>query len=185
MRATADLRRRILNRTARIAVIGQGYVGLSLACAVAEAGFRVTGVDVDARRVAALGEGRPAVAGVDEKTVRQAFTSGLLDFTTSIEVVGQSHLVFVCVPTPLHDGTPDLSYINARAPTSRRTCCRARSSRSSPRPTRGPRTRSCDRSWRHPGSPPDVTSCWRTRRSASIPGTPSSRSARSRAWSAG
>jgi UDP-N-acetyl-D-glucosamine dehydrogenase len=111
MRATADLRRRILNRTARIAVIGQGYVGLSLACAVAEAGFRVTGVDVDARRVAALGEGRPAVAGVDEKTVRQAFSSGLLDFTTSIDVVGQSHLVFVCVPTPLHDGTPDLSYI--------------------------------------------------------------------------
>jgi UDP-N-acetyl-D-glucosamine dehydrogenase len=111
MRATADLRRRILNRTARIAVIGQGYVGLSLACAAAEAGFPVTGVDIDPRRIAALAHGQPVVAGVDEQTVRTAFASGRLDFATSADVVADSQLVFVCVPTPLHDGTPDLSYV--------------------------------------------------------------------------
>ena len=89
MRATADLRRRILNRTARIAVIGQGYVGLSLACAAADAGFRVTGVDVDARRIEALAEGQAVVAGVDEQTMTAAFASGRLDFTTSAEVVAR------------------------------------------------------------------------------------------------
>ncbi len=60
MRGTADLRRRILNRTARIAVIGQGYVGLSLACAAADAGFSVTGVDTDPVRVKALADGQPS-----------------------------------------------------------------------------------------------------------------------------
>jgi UDP-N-acetyl-D-glucosamine dehydrogenase len=112
MRATADLRRRILNRSAHIAVLGQGYVGLSLACAAAEAGYRVTGIDVDARRVAALSEGESVVGGVDDETWRSAFATGRLAFSTSAETVSESHLVFVCVPTPLLDGTPDLSYID-------------------------------------------------------------------------
>jgi UDP-N-acetyl-D-glucosamine dehydrogenase len=111
MRATADLRRGILNRTARVAVVGQGYVGLSLACAAAEAGFRVTGIDVDARRVAGLSAGEPVVAGVDESTCRSAYDGGRLDFTTSAEPVADSRLVFICVPTPLRDATPDLSFI--------------------------------------------------------------------------
>ena len=87
MRATADLRRRILNRTARVAVVGQGYVGLSLACAAADAGFCVTGIDVDARRVAALAGGR---AGRRRRRragrSASAFASGRLDFSTSAEV---------------------------------------------------------------------------------------------------
>ena len=63
MRATADLRRRILNRTARVAVVGQGYVGLSLACAAAEAGFCVTGHRRRCPSRRGLGEGRQVVAG--------------------------------------------------------------------------------------------------------------------------
>jgi UDP-N-acetyl-D-glucosamine dehydrogenase len=113
MRATADLRRRILNRRGRVTVVGQGYVGLSLACAAADAGFDVTGVDVDARRVAMLANGLPAVAGVDEQIVRSAFATGRLAFSTSFESAAQSNLLFVCVPTPLHDGSPDLSHIDA------------------------------------------------------------------------
>ena len=111
MRATAELRRRILNRTARIVVIGQGYVGLSLACAAADAGFPVTGVDVDPNRIAELSEGRAVVAGVDEDALKRAFASELLRFSTAADAVADSHLVFVCVPTPLRDGTPDLTYI--------------------------------------------------------------------------
>ncbi len=110
MRGTADLRRRILNRTARIAVIGQGYVGLSLTCAAAEAGFAVTGIDTDAVRVKELAEGQP-VAGVDEQVMRAALLTDRVTFSTSAEAVAQSHLVFICVPTPLRDGTPDLSHI--------------------------------------------------------------------------
>ncbi len=112
MRATADLRRGILNRTARVAVVGQGYVGLSLACAAAEAGFRVTGIDVDARRIAGLAAGEPVVAGVDEMACRSAHDSGRLDFSTSAEPIAESRLVFICVPTPLRDATPDLSFID-------------------------------------------------------------------------
>ena len=112
MRATADLRRGILNRTARVAVVGQGYVGLSLACAAAEAGFRVTGIDVDARRIAGLAAGEPVVAGVDELTCRSAQDGGRLDFSTSAEPIAESRLVFICVPTPLRDATPDLSFID-------------------------------------------------------------------------
>ena len=111
MRTTADLRRRILNRTARIVVIGQGYVGVSLACVAAEAGFSVTGVDVDARRVAELTEGRMVIAGVDEGLARSALATGRLAFGASAEAVAEAHLVFVCVPTPLHDGTPDLTFV--------------------------------------------------------------------------
>jgi UDP-N-acetyl-D-glucosamine dehydrogenase len=113
MRGTAELRRRILNRTARITVIGQGYVGLSLACAAADAGFHVTGVDVDPQRIADLAEGRAAVAGVDEAAVTRAFASDLLRFSTSADPVTESHLIFVCVPTPLRDGTPDLTHIES------------------------------------------------------------------------
>jgi UDP-N-acetyl-D-glucosamine dehydrogenase len=92
-------------------VIGQGYVGVSLACVAAEAGFTVTGVDVESHRVAELSEGRMVVAGVDASLARSAFATGRLTFSTSAEAVAQSHLVFICVPTPLHDGTPDLSYV--------------------------------------------------------------------------
>jgi UDP-N-acetyl-D-glucosamine dehydrogenase len=111
MRATAELRRHILNRTARIAVIGQGYVGLSLACAAADNGFLVTGIDVDGRRIEDLSAGRVVVAGVNEDVATRAFASELLRFSTSVDAVADSHLVFVCVPTPLRDGTPDLTYI--------------------------------------------------------------------------
>ena len=112
MRGTADLRRRILNRTARIAVIGQGYVGLSLACAAADAGFSVTGIDTDAVRVKELADGQPVVAGVDEQVMRAALLTDRVTFSTSATAVAESHLVFVCVPTPLRDGTPDLSHID-------------------------------------------------------------------------
>jgi UDP-N-acetyl-D-glucosamine dehydrogenase len=112
MRATADLRRRILNRTAHVIVVGQGYVGLSLACAAAEAGFAVTGVDIDPQRVAELAEGHPVVAGVDEQVVRSAFETGRLSFSTSADAIAVGHLVFVCVPTPLRDGAPDLSFVD-------------------------------------------------------------------------
>jgi nucleotide sugar dehydrogenase len=112
MRGTADLRRRILNRTARIAVVGQGYVGLSLACAAAEAGFRVTGIDIDARRVGNLAGGLAVVPGVDPEVFRSAFATGRLAFATSADAVADSGLVFICVPTPLRDGTPDLSWVD-------------------------------------------------------------------------
>ena len=70
-----------LARDARVAVVGQGYVGLSLACAAAEAGFEVTGIDVDADRVDALAAGELVVPGVDEASFRSGVATGRLGFT--------------------------------------------------------------------------------------------------------
>jgi nucleotide sugar dehydrogenase len=112
MRSTAELRRRILAKTANVAVIGQGYVGLSLACAAAEAGFRVAGFDTDPHRVAALRRGEPAVPGVPDDVFLSAFATGHLSFFTDPAPIREAQLVFICVPTPLHDGTPDLSFID-------------------------------------------------------------------------
>jgi UDP-N-acetyl-D-glucosamine dehydrogenase len=112
MRSTAELRRRILAKTANVAVIGQGYVGLSLACAAAEAGFRVAGFDTDPQRVAALERGELAVPGVSDDVFLSGFATRRLAFFTDPAPIREAQLVFICVPTPLRDGTPDLSFID-------------------------------------------------------------------------
>ena len=111
MRSTASLRRRILARDARVAVVGQGYVGLSLACAAAEAGFAVTGIDTDPARVAALAAGELCVPGVDEGAFRRGVATGRLDFAIGGQALAEADVVCICVPTPVRDHTPDLSFV--------------------------------------------------------------------------
>jgi UDP-N-acetyl-D-glucosamine dehydrogenase len=111
MRTTASLRRRILARDARVVVVGQGYVGLSLACAAAEAGFAVTGIDVDPERVAALAAGELCVPGVDEAAFQRGVATGQLAFATGGQALAEADVVCICVPTPVRDHTPDLSYV--------------------------------------------------------------------------
>jgi nucleotide sugar dehydrogenase len=107
----AALRRRILDRLARIAVIGQGYVGLSLACGAAVAGFDVIGFDVDQQRVEQLREGLLCVPGVLASVFQGGMSSGRITFTTEAKRLGDADIIVVCVPTPLRDGVPDLSYV--------------------------------------------------------------------------
>ena len=102
---------RIAARATPIAVLGQGYVGLTLAAAAAEAGFRVTGVDVDTARAGALSRGELVVPGVAEGLFRAGIQSGNLTFAASAEAVAQAQLIFICVPTPLRDDAPDLSFV--------------------------------------------------------------------------
>jgi len=176
MKATAELRRRILGRRASITVIGQGYVGLSLACAAAEAGFVVTGVDIDERRIAGLADGAALVPGVSEDLVLDAVSSGRLAFATTADAVASADLVFICVPTPVRDGAPDLSYIER--------ACRDVAVRLS----QG--TLVVLESTTYPGTTEDMTrplaetSSSRTRPNGSTLGTRSSGSARSRGSSA-
>jgi UDP-N-acetyl-D-glucosamine dehydrogenase len=97
--------------TARVVVIGQGYVGLSVAAAAAKAGMRTIGVDLDPERVASLTAGDQVVPGVDDDLFAGAFATGRLGFTTDAAVVSDADVVLICVPTPLIDHRPDLAAI--------------------------------------------------------------------------
>jgi UDP-N-acetyl-D-glucosamine dehydrogenase len=92
-------------------VIGQGYVGLSLACAAAANSFRVVGLDIDTERVDSLQRGIPCVPGVHPDTFRDAFGTGNLSFTDDPVQIRDSEIVVVCVPTPVRDHGPDLSFV--------------------------------------------------------------------------
>jgi UDP-N-acetyl-D-glucosamine dehydrogenase len=113
MMSTAKLRRAILSRNASIAVVGQGYVGLSVACAAAESGFRVSGVDVDPERVADLRDGRLSVPGVSEDLFQSGVGSQRLRFVSDALSIGEADIILVAVPTPLRDHTPDLSHVES------------------------------------------------------------------------
>jgi nucleotide sugar dehydrogenase len=101
----------VLNRAARIAVLGQGYVGLSVACRAADAGFTVTGIDVDERRVTSISKDLVAVAGVRQNDLDAALATGRLTFTTDMNALAAAQVALICVPTPLRDDTPDLSFV--------------------------------------------------------------------------
>ncbi len=110
------LKDRIANKTARICVIGLGYVGLPLAVEFAKSRFHVYGLDLDRERVSALASGRSYIPDVDTPVIEQLVDENLLEATTDYEVVAQADVVFICVPTPFTASkAPDISYIVAAA----------------------------------------------------------------------
>jgi len=114
--STLELTERIRQRAARIAVIGQGYVGLPLAIEFARAGFTVAGLDTDLDRVGVLNAGRsytPDVSSADLATVLEA---GRYEATADGAVLEHSDVVIICVPTPLRKSKdPDISFVVAAA----------------------------------------------------------------------
>src|SRR5512143_2483968 len=95
------LSRRIETRKAHIGVIGLGYVGLPLAVEFAQAGFRVSGIDLNATRVRQLAAGRSYIQDVPTEDVRALVRKGLLTATTDFGVLRKVDAVSICVPTPL------------------------------------------------------------------------------------
>ena len=109
-----ELEDKIADRTAHVAVIGLGYVGLPLATAFAKAGFRVTGVDVNREKVDALNQRRSYIPDVPDADLAPHVESGRLAATTDYDVLAETDAVFICVPTPYDaQRSPDLSYIEA------------------------------------------------------------------------
>ncbi len=112
MSKLSQLSARIDAREARIGVIGLGYVGLPLAVELGQAGFRVTGFDVDASKVRALGEGRSYIGDVDSRDVAELTASGHFEPTTDFAKLSEVDVINICVPTPLRKTRdPDVSYI--------------------------------------------------------------------------
>ena len=104
----ADLR----SKKAPIGILGLGYVGLPLAVVFAEAGFHVTGVDPDYRKVDCLNQGVSYIPDVKTETVEKLVRSGHLTATTDFSVLQELDAVSICVPTPLRKtGDPDMSFI--------------------------------------------------------------------------
>jgi len=111
-----QLEQKLEGHTARLGVIGLGYVGLPLAIEFARAGFTVYGIDVDPRKVAQLKRGRSYVADVPSAHVAQAVKAGKFHATTDFAVLKKCDTVNICVPTPLNKTKdPDVSYIVAAA----------------------------------------------------------------------
>ncbi|MDQ3705197.1 MAG: nucleotide sugar dehydrogenase [Chloroflexota bacterium] len=109
-----ELIEKLRRREARVGIIGLGYVGLPLAVIFAEAGYHVTGIDVDSRKVDALNNGETYIEDVPAEAIRPLVARGLLKATTNFAALRDIDAVSICVPTPLRKTRdPDVSYILA------------------------------------------------------------------------
>ena len=114
--STAEMFRRIRERTARIAVIGCGYVGLPLSLAFAKAGYQVLGIDSDPDRVVRLRRGDSYIHDVPSDALRAEVERGRFSATTDYAALRDVDVIFVSVPTPFDRAKqPDLAYIVAAA----------------------------------------------------------------------
>ena len=106
-----QLKNKIQQRQARIGIIGLGYVGLPLALLYSEKKFRVTGFDIDARKVETLAKGGSYIYRIAPEEIRAAQASGFAA-TADYSQLSEMDAVIICVPTPLNEyHEPDLSFI--------------------------------------------------------------------------
>ncbi|HSG41782.1 MAG TPA: nucleotide sugar dehydrogenase [Anaerolineales bacterium] len=104
--------KKLKDKEARIGILGLGYVGLPLAVVFAEAGFHVTGIDPDSRKVDSLAKGISYIPDVKTTAVEKIVKSGHFTATTDFSVLKDIDAVSICVPTPLRKtGDPDMSFI--------------------------------------------------------------------------
>ena len=112
MTTKEDLIKKMKDKTAKVAILGLGYVGLPLAVVFGEAGFHVTGVDPDQRKIDSLVKGKSYIPDVKTEAVSQLVNDGRFTATTDFSVLKEMDAVSICVPTPLRKtGDPDMSFI--------------------------------------------------------------------------
>jgi UDP-N-acetyl-D-glucosamine dehydrogenase len=110
----AELRERILDRRARVAVIGLGYVGLPLSLTYCHGRFRTMGLDIDSNRIETLRRSRSPIGDVTAGEVEAALRSGLFTPTDAPSALADADCIIICVPTPLRKTRePDISAIIA------------------------------------------------------------------------
>ncbi len=110
-----QLATKLENRTARIGVIGLGYVGLPLVLLFSEQDFRITGFDIDPKKIDVLSKGGSYIVRIPETEIQAAQHKGFTA-TADYSLISSMDAVIICVPTPLNDHhEPDLSFISATA----------------------------------------------------------------------
>jgi UDP-N-acetyl-D-glucosamine dehydrogenase len=108
------IEQRLQKKTARIGVVGLGYVGLPLAVEFARADFHVTGIDVNADKVARINRGENYIQDVDSDLLRMLVKAGTLTATCDFRAARRLDAISICVPTPLSKtGDPDISFMLA------------------------------------------------------------------------
>jgi len=113
-----QLESRLHERTARIGIIGMGYVGLPLALAAGGAGFPVLGFDIDPAKVALLNAGRSPLEHLGDAAIAALRRRGRFEASDDFARLGEVEVVVVCVPTPLgRHREPDLSFVENTART--------------------------------------------------------------------
>lgn len=101
------------SNASRLAVIGQGYVGLPLAMRAVEVGYDVVGFELDQRKVDGLNAGRTHIDDITDSDVQAALATGRYRASSSTDDLAGFDIAIITVPTPLRDGAPDLSFIES------------------------------------------------------------------------
>ena len=108
----ADLKKKIETRQARIGIVGMGYVGLPLALLFSNERFRVTGFDIEQRKVETLNSGGSYIVRILPAAIQQAQKAGFVA-TSDYSEIAAMDVIIICVPTPLNEfHEPDLSYVS-------------------------------------------------------------------------
>ncbi len=106
------LKNKISKKSAKVAVIGLGYVGLPLAVNFAKAGYQVFGLDMDQDRVDQVNRKVSYISDIPTSTLAKAVRSGKLQASTDFTLIKEMDVLIICVPTPLkRKYTPDITYI--------------------------------------------------------------------------
>src|SRR6204780_5047017 len=95
------LAEKIRTRTARVGIIGLGYVGLPLAVEFAKAGFSVTGIDLQEEKVARLNWGESYIQDVNSGELASLVEANTFNATTDFSVISELDTINIAVPTPL------------------------------------------------------------------------------------
>lgn len=113
---STQLEQKLRDRSARIGVIGLGYVGLPLAIEFARKGYETIGIDLDVRKIDALKKGDNYIQDISDDHVREMVTTGKFRAQVDYEGVGKLDVLYICVPTPFTiNKDPDIGYILASA----------------------------------------------------------------------
>lgn len=108
------LMEQITSKSATVAIIGMGYVGLPLAVAIAESGMKVTGIDVDREKTQSINTGESYIPDVPSENIKAVVDQGIFSATSDFSALKQADVISICVPTPLSEmREPDITYVRA------------------------------------------------------------------------